>query len=99
MAKETNITLKPYLEVYGKPTGKSLWAVVLIDEEDLEDSQTEIWRADNQEELAELALKRHVGEEIEEGSMAEAIAEEFKNNWGVTILPTRLGKINPAEKK
>ena len=92
------LELLPAQEIYGKPDGKSLWALVIIDEDDAEDTQTELWRADHHDQLAELALEHHVGE-VNEGTMDEAIEREFKDNWGVTILPTKIGRLDKGPVK
>lgn len=92
------LELQPFQEIHGNPKGKSLWALVIIDEDDAEDTQCEIWRADHHDQLAELALEHWVSEN-EDDPMNEAIEQEFKNNWGVTILPTKIGRLDKKKAK
>jgi len=78
-------------KINGDPKGEKLFAVVWVDVEDSEDTRTELWRANNEDELQEL-----IGEvfsdgdpDYEPGVHGPDIEEEF----GITILVTEIGNI------
>jgi hypothetical protein len=66
--------------------GKLVWAVISVDEEDHEDSNVTIWRADSEEHLYDQVKKEMVGDD-------EEYQEEFEDAWGYKILPKRIGEV------
>ncbi len=68
-------------EVNGSPTGKFVYVVVIVDTDDSEDTRTEFWRADSEEELADL-----IEEKFKEYINEDAGQAIFDDAWGSTIL-------------
>jgi len=99
MTKEKTqlLDLLPAQEVYGNPNGKSLWALIIVDEAEPEDTQTELWRADHHDQLANLAHEHWAREHNND----PALMKQFEDAWGVTILPTKIGRLDkgPVKKK
>jgi hypothetical protein len=79
-------------KINGDPKGEKLFAVVWVDVEDSEDTRTELWRANNEDELQGL-----IGEyfadgdpDYEPGVHGPDVDDEF----GITILATEIGNIS-----
>ena len=79
-------------KINGYPKGEKLFAVVWVDVEDSEDTRTELWRANNEDELQGL-----IGEyfadgdpDYEPGVHGPDVDDEF----GITILATEIGNIS-----
>jgi hypothetical protein len=67
--------------------GKILWAVISVDEDDYEDSNVSLWRADSEEHLYEQVKADWLGEDAEE------LADDFEEDWAYKIIPKRLGEV------
>jgi len=67
-------------------TGKFLWAIISVDEDDAEDSNVSLWRADDEEHLYDQVKADWVGDDAE-------IADDFEESWNYRIIPKRLGEI------
>lgn len=73
---------------YPHGEGKILWAVISVDEDDSEDSNVSLWRADSEEHLYDQIKADWVGDDDEYD-----IAEDFEESWNYKIIPKRLGEI------
>jgi hypothetical protein len=71
---------------YPHGAGKFLWAVISVDEDDSEDSNVSLWRADDEERLYDQVKADWVGDD-------EEIADDFEEAWAYRIIPKRLGEI------
>lgn len=89
--KKISLNLEFLTEVQGNPKGRFLFSVVTVDQSDTEDSITTIWRANNEYELSDLVKKEYCGDE--EDAFYEEIGQQFDDDWGFNILPTKLAKI------
>ena len=67
--------------------GKILWAVISVDEEDTEDSNVSLWRADSEEHLYDQVKADWVGEDEEE------LGDDFEEAWAYKIIPKRMGEV------
>jgi hypothetical protein len=67
--------------------GKILWAVISVDEDDYEDSNVSLWRADSEEHLYDQVKADWVGEDEEE------LADDFEEAWAYKIIPKRMGEV------
>jgi hypothetical protein len=67
--------------------GKILWAVISVDEEDTEDSNVSLWRADSEEHLYDQVKRDWVGEDEEE------LGDDFEEAWAYKIIPKRMGEV------
>lgn len=92
--KKVNVSIEEKLI---KGEGKLLFTVTFVDVEDSEDTTTQLWRADSEEELEDELKLDFYGVETQEE------AEEFEENlmgplwddeYGITILVNQIGKIN-----
>ena len=72
---------------YPHGAGKFLWAIISVDEDDSEDSNVSLWRADDEEHLYNQVKADWVGEDSEEAF------EDFEESWAYRIIPKRLGEI------
>ena len=74
--------------------GKKIYIVVTVDQEDPEDTSTEIWRANDEDHLYEQVKEDFIGhnENIEPGSLSERISDDFEADWCYSILYTEIGK-------
>ena len=66
--------------------GKILWAIISVDEDDYEDSNVSLWRADSEEHLYDQVKADWVGDD-------EEIADDFEEDWAYRIIPKRLGEV------
>jgi hypothetical protein len=73
---------------YPHGSGKFLWAIISVDEDDSEDSNVSLWRADSEEHLYDQVKADWVGDDDEYD-----IAEDFEESWNYKIIPKRLGEI------
>ena len=71
---------------YPHGAGKFLWAVISVDEDDSEDSNVSLWRADDEEHLYDQVKRDWVGDD-------EEIVDDFEEAWAYRIIPKRLGEI------
>jgi hypothetical protein len=71
---------------YPHGSGKFLWAIISVDEDDSEDSNVSLWRADSEEHLYDQVKADWVGDD-------EEIADDFEEAWAYKIIPKRLGEI------
>lgn len=78
--------LTPKTQVNGNPTGKKLYVVTTIDVDDYDDTMTELWRADDDDELETLVRDRYAGDD-------ETRNDAFDVDWGYVILPFELGNV------
>jgi len=76
-------------KVKGDLTGKKLFVVVTIDQEDSEDSTTELWRANDEDHLQDLVKEEYVGDDFEGTPGEDSL---FDGDWGFSILVTEIGK-------
>jgi hypothetical protein len=81
-------------KVKGDLTGKKLFVVVTIDQEDSEDSTTELWRANDEDHLQDLVKEEYVGDEFgdDEEFFGQSPSDIFDEDWGFSILVTEIGK-------
>lgn len=68
-------------ELNGK--GSKVWALIWIDDDDLEMSSVEMWLADSEDHLYEQVIEFHEIDEI--------VMESFEKDWGYKILPNKVG--------
>lgn len=71
---------------YPHGTGKILWAIISVDEDDSEDSNVSLWRADSEEHLYDQVKTDWVGDD-------EEIADDFEEAWAYKIIPKRIGEV------
>ena len=69
-------------------TGKFLWAIVSVDEDDSEDSNVGLGRANDEEHLYDQVKADWCGADAE-----DYILEDFEEAWAYKILPKRVGEI------
>ena len=89
--KKITLQLDFVEEVQGNPKGKFLFSVVTVDTDDTEDSTTALWRANSENELADLIKNEYCGDE--EDMFYEEMEQRFDDDWGFNILFTKLAKI------
>jgi hypothetical protein len=73
----------------GNPDGKYAYAVVAVDKDDTEDTTTEIWLADGEDQLCELVKAEYTKDAVSE-EMADKM---FDDEWGFSILTKCLGEV------
>jgi hypothetical protein len=71
---------------YPHGAGKILWAIISVDEDDSEDSNVSLWRADSEEHLYDQVKTDWVGDD-------EEIADDFEEAWAYKIIPKRIGEV------
>lgn len=82
-------------EILGDPKGKKLFIVTRIDLDDYEDTQTELWRADDEDGVYDLVKLEYTSEEDPEHEDYDDVgAEVFDEDWGYRILCKEIGEIN-----
>jgi hypothetical protein len=76
-------------KINGDPKGEKIFVVVWVDVEDSEDTRTEFWRANNEDELQDLLAEVYSDgdPDYEPGVHGPDVYEEF----GITILATEIG--------
>lgn len=75
--------------------GKKLFAVIWIDSDDSEDTKTELWIANDENDLYDLIME-DVSDRLEcEGNeeSADIYEKHVENSWGIEILPREIGTI------
>jgi hypothetical protein len=92
---QTTVSI-PTEEIHGK--GSQLWALIFVDEDDAEDTNLELWRADDEEDLYQ-QYKSSWDEENEDDEDDEEESDDFfmqrlDDDWGYKILPKLIGKIS-----
>lgn len=80
------ISFTPDAKVRGNAIGKFLWALIYVDESDLEESTVSLWRADSEEELYNEYL-----EEYGDGEEEEGFKQHLDDIWNELLLPRKLG--------
>jgi hypothetical protein len=83
------------VDTYGDPNGKELYIVTTIDEDDSEDTDADLWKANDELHLYILVKETYLGEEPddpEDFSDAE-LALKFERDWGMTILYKKIANI------
>jgi len=86
---ELKIKFADEVVINGKPDGKKLFALNIIDTDDSEDSTIQFYRADSESELEDL-IKAEYAEGCND---IEQFDEEFDNDWGIKLLPKEIGDI------
>lgn len=71
---------------YPHGAGQFIWAVISVDEDDAEDSNVSLWRADSEEHLYDQVKADWVGDD-------EVIADDFEDAWTYKIIPKRIGEV------
>jgi hypothetical protein len=72
--------------------GDILYTVVYIDKEDSEDSITEMWLANNEDDLSDQVQDSYIG--LDDGDEPDPMAiQEFEDKWGFEINYTEVGKV------
>jgi len=87
--KETN--LKALIDpstVQG--TGANLYSVIMIDQDDSEDTRMELWRADSEDHLYDQVAERFYDGEDPEKFIGPDFEEEI---WGILWLPQFIGTL------
>ena len=79
--------------VNGDVNAKTLFAVVVVDDEDTEDSRVELWRANDEDHLCSLVKATYVEEPDEDDDEPDPIEQLFDDDWGIKILPEKIGTI------
>ena len=69
--------------------GKLLYGVITVDQDDTEDSNVALWRANDEDHLYEQVKRDFCGDD-EDGFLSK---ESFDEAWGYWILPKEIGKI------
>ena len=82
--------IKALLDCGINGTGTDLFALILVDPSDSEDSRIELWRADSEDHLYD-----QVSEEFYDGEDPEDFhGPNFEEDiWGVLWSPQRIGKV------
>lgn len=73
---------------YPHGEGQFIWAVISVDEDDAEDSNVSLWRADSEEHLYNQIKADWIGDDDEYD-----IGDDFEEDWNYRIIPKRLGEI------
>lgn len=82
------------VDTYGDPDGKELYTVTTIDEDDSEDTDTDLWKANNELDLYELVKEKYVGEpDGQDERLIEQLVGKFEYDWGITILYKKIANV------
>lgn len=75
--------------------GSKLFAVVSVDMEDSEDTLTELWLAEDEDDLFEQVKRETVDPDGEDENYEEnsEIAYSFDEEWGNSMLFTEIGTV------
>jgi hypothetical protein len=92
---EQNSTKIDLTEPIRGSEGDQIFLVTFVDEEDSEDTRTEIWRAKDEDHLSDEVKKDYVGIEYEDEDDApyDPVAEHFDDSWGISIIPRLVGSL------
>ena len=78
--------------IEGPVAGMKLYAVTTIDQDDAEDTTTEMWIAKDDDDLAALVKEEYCGED--DGDEAYDYASKlFESEWGLEILSVEIANI------
>ena len=87
--KETNLkALIDSTTVQG--TGANLYSVIMVDQDDSEDTMMELWRADSEDHLYDQVAESFYGGEDPEEFTGPDFEEEI---WGILWLPQFIGTL------
>lgn len=86
----TNVSLS--VDVRGPADAHILFAVIIVDDEDSEDSQVEFWRANDENQLQDLMREVYAGDD-ESDDYENGLRQMFDDDWGMKILATEIGRI------
>jgi hypothetical protein len=77
--------------------GNKLYSVVIVDNDDEEDTSVLFFRANDEDHLFDEVKLFFIGydnvEEAKDDPMWEAISNDFENDWGHSILVKELGEV------
>ena len=65
---------------------KTLFVLVVVDQDDTEDTMTELWLARDEDHLYDIVKDDRVGED-------EFLADKFDEDWGFNLLYKEVGKV------
>jgi len=90
------VTINDNINVLGDKTAKNLYIVTTVDSEDTEDTASELFLAEDDDQLEEIVRKEFVGEteEDEEEDEDNGMTAKFNEDWGCSILYTLIGTVN-----
>jgi hypothetical protein len=71
-------------------TGNNLYGIIMVDQDDSEDTRIELWKADSEDHLYDQLAEIFYDGEDPEDFMGPNFEEEI---WGLVWLPKYLGKI------
>lgn len=84
--------------------GGQLWGIIIIDEDDSEDSTLELWRANDEDHLYEQFKVSRMGyqeDDEDDDDDDEEMTLEYRldQDWGFTLLPQFIGNIELSAKE
>lgn len=89
-------------------TGKKLYTLIFIDQDDSEDTTVDLWLANSDRHLEKQAKEYYAsdgddgdgdGDDDESRDMfGNTLSERWDEDWGFLIIPNCIGKV-PVEKK
>lgn len=84
-------------KIKGNPKGLKLFTVTTVDSEDSEDTQTELWLADNEDQLQDLVKEEYTGIDPDDDKELDdedsAMSDKFDEDWGIEILYNEVGTV------
>jgi hypothetical protein len=82
-------------KIQGDLTGALLFLVTTIDTDDAEDTTSEFWQANDEDQLYNLVKQSYVGEDFmeEDDFMSEQLIDKFDEDWGINILYKHIANI------
>lgn len=90
-AKSASVTITA--EIHGD-TGNQLFSVIRIDQDDVEDSMVELWRAKSVEDLKKKIEEEYIDYNNEDDEEEVKFAKQrFEEDWGYSVMPTLIGRI------
>ena len=90
--KWSDIKVKVYIpndDIQGDKEAKTLYLVTFVDQDDTEDTHSELWRAHDGDNLYDQILE----DRAEGADDRELFEEEFEEKWGIEVLKKIIGTI------